>query len=153
MSRFTARHAALTGGVAVLVAAFAASPALATTTVSVGPSADLIGKVSAQVPVTATCGPLDPTLPFSFSASVTLTQARAKEIATGIASVGTGLTTSTPVSVVCDGTPQTFTVTVNANTSGPPFKNGQAVVQAFAFTFISPTFEQATTGPQTIRLR
>jgi hypothetical protein len=152
MFRRTARRALLTAGTSALVAGLGASSALATTTISVGGSADLIGKVVAQVPVTATCGPFDPALPFSFSTSVTLTQARAKEIAQGSAFVGVN-TTGQTVPVVCDGTPQSFTVTVNANPSGPPFKNGTAVVSAFASAGAFPTFEQAQAGPQTIRLR
>ena len=73
MFRLTARRALLTAAASALVAGVGASSALATTTISVGGSADLIGKVVAQVPVTATCGPFDPTLPFSFGASVTIT--------------------------------------------------------------------------------
>ena len=95
---------------------------VATTTVSVAGTAQLIGKVVAQVPVTATCGPFDPALPFSFGTSVTLTQAPAKEIAQGSAFVGVN-TTGQTVPVRCDGTPQSFVVSVSANPSGPPFKN------------------------------
>jgi hypothetical protein len=151
MLRFTARRALLTVATAALIGGLGASSALATTTISVGGTANLIGKVVAQVPVTVTCGPFDPTLPFSFSTSVTLTQARAKEIAQGSAFVGVN-TTGTPVAVTCDGTPQSFLVTVNANPSGPPFKNGTAVVSATATAGAFPTFESASTGPLTIRL-
>ena len=152
MFRRMARRAALTAGAAALVGAIGAPSAFATTTVSVAGTAQLIGKVVAQVPVTATCGPFDPALPFSFGTSVTLTQARAKEIAQGSAFVGVN-TTGQTVPVRCDGTPQSFVVSVSANPSGPPFKNGTAVVSAFASAGAFPTFEQAQAGPQTIRLR
>jgi hypothetical protein len=152
MFRRTTRRVVLAVGAAVLTGAIGAPSALATTTIAVGGTADLIGKVVAQVPVTASCGPFDPALPVSFSASVTVTQARAKEIAQGSGLVGIN-TTGTQVSFVCDGAPHSLTVTVNANPAGPPFKNGTAVVSAFANAGVFPTFETASTGPVTIRLR
>ncbi len=152
MLRLTARRALLTVATAALIGGLSASSALATTTLTVGGTANLIGKVVAQVPVTATCGLFDPTLPFQFSTAVTLTQARAKEIAQGSGFVGVN-TTGTTVPVVCDGTPQSFVMNINANPSGPPFKNGTAVLSAFASAGAFPTFESASVGPQTIRLR
>jgi hypothetical protein len=152
MFGITARRAAITAATSALIGGLGASSALATTTLSVGGTADLIGKVVVQVPVTASCGPFGPGLPFSFGTSVTVTQARAKEIAQGSGFAGTN-TTGQSVPVVCDGTPQSFVVNVAANPSGPPFKNGTAVISATASAGAFPTFESASVGPQTIRLR
>jgi hypothetical protein len=148
-----ARRAMLTAATAALIAGLGASSALATTTLSVPGTANLIGKVVVQVPVTATCGPFDPAPAFfSFGTSVTVTQAHGKLIAQGSGLAGVN-TTGQSVPVVCDGTPQSFVVNVPANTSGPPFKKGTAVVSATATAGAFPTFESASVGPQTIKLR
>jgi hypothetical protein len=153
MFGLTARRALLTAATTAVIGGLGASSALATTTLSVPATADLIGKVVVQVPVTATCGPFDPPPSFfSFGTSVTITQAHAKEIAQGSGLAGVN-TTGQSVPVVCDGTPQSFVVNVAANPSGPPFKNGTAVISATATAGAFPTFESASVGPQTIKLR
>jgi hypothetical protein len=148
MFRFTARRVLLTGSIAALVAGFAATSAFATTTIAVGPSAGLVGKVVAQVPTTVACGPFEV---FSAGGSVTVSQARGKQIAQGSGFFGP--TTGNQVAIACDGRPQTLTIAVPANASGPPFKKGTAVASAFFSAGAFPTFESATAGPVTIRLR
>jgi hypothetical protein len=150
MFRVTPRRALLTAATAALIGGVGASSALATTTVSIGQSANLLNRVVAQVPVTFTCGPFPE--PFSFGVSVTVSQAVGKQIAQGQAFAGIN-TTALPVAITCDGTPQSLVLNVPANPSGPPFKNGKAVVSAFASGGAFPTLEQASAGPQAIQLR
>ena len=139
---------------AACLAGTAVSSAAAATTISVG-NATLLGGVVAEVPVTLTCGPLDA---FTVSGSVTIQQARNKAIAHGQSFFFTGPAigqVGTPSVIVCDGTPQHLTVSVSADNSGPPFKNGTAVVTA-AVQVVDPTtfqlVDSATTGPTEIRL-
>jgi hypothetical protein len=150
MFKVTPRRALLTAATAALIGGAGASSALATTTISVGPSANLLNRVVAQVPVTVSCGPFPE--PFSFGASVSVTEAVGKQIAQGGAFAGIN-TTGLPVAITCDGTPQSLVLNVQANPSGPPFKKGKAVVSAFASGGAFPAFEQASAGPQAIQLR
>jgi hypothetical protein len=139
---------------AACLAGTAASSAAAANTISVG-NATLLGDVVAQVPGTLTCGPLDA---FSVNGSVTIQQARNKAIGHGQAFFFTRPAigqVGTPSPIVCDGTPQHVTVPVSADDSGPPFKNGTAVVTADVQVADPTTFQlvdSATTGPTEIRL-
>jgi|tagenome__1003787_1003787.scaffolds.fasta_scaffold20765332_2 hypothetical protein len=150
MFRVMTRRALLTAATAAIIGGVGASSALATTAVSVGPSADLLNRVVAQVPVTVSCGPFPG--PFNFSVSVTVTEAVAKQIAQGTAFAGVN-TNGAPLALTCDGTPQSIVMNVPANPSGPPFKKGKGVVSASAAGGSFPTFEQASAGPQAIQLR
>ena len=155
MLRVPGRRLAVAFGAAACLAGIVAGSASAATTIAVG-DATLIGKVVAQVPVTVSCGPLDP---FAVSGTVTVQQARNKQIAHGQAFYSAGQQFAgfgTPVPIVCDGTAQRFMVAVSADTSGPPFKNGTAVATASVALSDPATFQlvdSAATGAVEIRLR
>jgi hypothetical protein len=155
MLRVPGRRLAVAVGAAACLAGIVAGSASAATTVAVG-DATLIGKVVAQVPVTVSCGPLDP---FAVSGTVTVQQARNKQIAHGQAFYSAGQQFAgfgTPVPIVCDGTAQRFMVAVSADTSGPPFKTGTAVAAASVTLSDPATFQlvdSAATGAVEIRLR
>jgi hypothetical protein len=104
-------------------------PVFATITVAVGPSAPLTAKLIAKVPVDITCTLTQAGIDagasvapdFSFI-SVSLTEAVTKTtIAQGYGGAG---------SLVCDGTPNHFSVLVQS--SNAPFKGGKAIVQVIA---------------------
>jgi len=139
MSQRARRVALVLGCSAALAGGAGAATASAAATIALGAQADLIGRVAVQVPVTVTCGPFAPGTFFVFG-FVSVSQASGREIASG----GTQFT-----GVQCDGAPQTVTLAVSANTSGPPFHNGKAVATAS----VSVAGESATVGPQEIRLR
>ena len=113
-------------------------------TITVGARGELLARgVAATVPVEITCGPLD--VDFT-DAHAELQQAVRHQIAHGF-----GFNPEQPI--VCDGTPHPSTFTVLADTSGPPFRKGDAVVEVFVRvgneTFCCPT---GRTGFQLIKL-
>jgi hypothetical protein len=138
-------------GAALLAASTATAvgvtaPASAAVTVSVPAKADLTARLLVVVPVTVTCGPYE--VPPAFeSLSVQLSQAVKKKIAQGGAFPGMG----TPF-LTCDGAPHTYTANVIANSSGPPFRKGDALITATAGVS-GATSESGSAGPQVIRLR
>jgi hypothetical protein len=76
----------------------------------------------ATVPVEITCGPIEVDPRFT-EAFVELNQAVKRQIAHGFGSPNEP--------IVCDGTPHANTFTVLADTSGPPFRKGDAAVEVF----------------------
>jgi hypothetical protein len=139
-------------GAALLAASAAtalgvAAPASAAVTVSVPAKADLTARLLVVVPVTVTCGPYEVPPLFS-SLSVQLSEAVKKQIAQGQVFLGMGTAL-----VTCDGAPHTYTANVVANSSGPPFRKGDALITATASAFTGTTNDQGTAGPQVIRLR
>ena len=148
-----ARRVVPAGVAAACALGIAAAPASASVTVAVG-DAQLVGKVAALVPLTVTCGPLAGT--FSAGGTVSLAQARGKEIAHGSGFFNNSGINTTPTPIICDGTPRQVVATVTADPNGPPFKNGTAVASA-TFTVNTTTFpftsESAATGPVEVRLR
>ena len=130
----------------VATALGAAAPASAAVTVSLPATADLSAQLLVNVPVTVTCGPADVT---GSSLSVQLSQAVRKQIAHGSVFRG-GMFGD--LAFTCDGAPHPYPVTIVADSSGPPFKRGDAVITATASVF-GTTTDQGTAGPQVIRLR
>jgi hypothetical protein len=91
-------------------------------TITVGARGELLLRgVAATVPVEITCGPMEVDPRFT-DTSAELQQAVRHRIAHGF-----GFFPEQPI--VCDGTPHPNTFTVEADTSGPPFRKGDAVVE------------------------
>lgn len=141
-----------------------AAPAANAMTIRVG-DPQLSGRIAITVPVVASCSAFDATLThYSDFVSVSVQQASGREIASGTGSAFGSITNSSLL-FACDGTEQTVPVTVLANTSGPPFHGGPAILTGSAgasagqpcfpgsttcfFNLVSQT---ATTGPITVRL-
>ena len=123
------RGAAVLGVACGLAAAPAADAAM---TVRIG-APQLIARVAVSVPVTASCTPFDPAFTrFSDFATVSVQQASGRDIAFGSGSVSGSVSGGSSLLFACDGSEQTVTVSVPANTSGPPFHGGKAVVTATA---------------------
>jgi hypothetical protein len=109
--------------------------------VAIGPTATLQSRVLLTVPVTVTCDPVGDFFSMSF---VSVEQASGTKIASGSGFLPT---------VTCDSAPHTYGVSVLANTTGPPFHGGQAVVSASVSLFGSFGSEGGSAGPQTILVR
>lgn len=148
---------------AALVLACGATAATAqATTISLG-APSLSGRVAIIEPVTVSCLPLDPSLTlFEQSVNVSVEQGSGRSIARGSGSVGGFLPT---LLFACDGNQKTVPVTVLADTAGPPFHGGTAVVSASASAlagtpcfpgatncFFNLTGQSASTGPTTLHL-
>lgn len=132
-------------GVLMIVAPASASAAV---TMSLPAKAELTAGVLVTVPVTVSCGPYEFT-PSRSGLSVTIRQASKKAIASGSAFTG-GFSSF----LTCDGASHVYAIDVLAATSGPPFRKGDAVVQASAFVVTGCcTSDNASAGPQVIRLR
>jgi hypothetical protein len=116
--------------VAVVVAATAAT-ARAGMTLSLG-QPDLQAGVLIVLPVTVSCSPFDPALVMAGSnVFVSVEQAVTKTaIAHGFG--GSPQMGENPILYPCDDSPHTVTLNVLADSSGPPFKKGQAVFSASA---------------------
>jgi hypothetical protein len=98
-------------------------------TVSLG-AASLSGRVAVTAPVTVSCTPFDPSLILlNESINVSVEQASGRSIAHGTAVSGTF---GSPLLFPCDGSQTTVPVTISADTSGPPFHGGTAVINASA---------------------
>jgi hypothetical protein len=140
---------------ALVVAAigFTAVPAVASAaiTVQVPDSAPLTAGVLVTVPVTVACGPYEVT-PTQSGISVTIQQSAKKGIAYGSGSFGGFASTA---QLTCDGAPHTYDIDVLANTSGLPFRKGDAIVSAYAHAVLDfcCTSDSGGAGPTTIRLR
>lgn len=155
------RRVGAAGAAGVLTLAITAS-ASAAMTVSLG-EPNLSSRVAISVPVTVSCGPFDPALThFSSGASVSVEQAAGSRIARG-----NGMTFSSLPDLLfaCDSAAHTFAVNVLADTNGPPFHGGPAVLVATAAAgagipcspdsttcFFGGTSQTAATGPTTLNL-
>jgi hypothetical protein len=116
---------------AAAVIAGTAGTARAGMTIALG-TPDLQAGVLIAVPMTASCSPFDPALTLTNTfIGVSVEQAVTKTaIARGSAfSPPMG---DNPILYPCDDSPHTFTLNVLADSSGPPFKKGQAVFSATA---------------------
>jgi hypothetical protein len=106
--------------------------------VSIAPIAELTAKVEVVTTITASC----PSGWFTMGGQVTVEQAAGNSIAHGSSFIP---------GIQCTGANQVIPVTILADPSGPPFKNGSAIViaslSACSFTCSSAT---ATT---TVKLR
>jgi hypothetical protein len=145
-----ARRLAAAGCAATMIGGAVAPAASAATTITIPDTADLIGRVAVEMPVTVTCGPFDI---YSLIGDVQVSQAAGQNIAQAAGGFFGQAGFAVSGGVLCDGSPQTVTVSMNANSAGPPFHNGPAVASASAFVFSGLTSETATDGPKTIRLR
>ena len=146
------RRAAVALNVAgVLMVAPASAPA-AVVSISVPAQAELTAGVLVTVPVTVTCGPYEvPSSDPRSGLQVTIRQASKRAIASGSFFSG-GFDNF----LTCDGAPHVYQTNVLASTGvlAPPFKKGDAVIDASAFVVTSCcTSDNATVGPQVIRRR
>ena len=132
-------------GALMIVGPASASGAI---TASVPSQAELTAGVLVTVPLTVTCGPYE-FEPMTSAVSVTIRQSAKKAIARGSAFTG-----GFEPFLTCDGAPHVYSMAVLADPAGPPFKKGDAVIEAFASAQTSCcTSESARVGPQVIRLR
>jgi hypothetical protein len=153
-----------TAALAVAVTCAVIAPAANAMTIRAG-DPELSGRIAISVPIVVSCSPFDPALThFSGGVTVSVQQAAGRQIASGSGSVfGSSVTSSLPFT--CDGTEQTVPVTVLANTSGPPFHGGRAVLSASANAsagepcfpgstgcFINIVGQSAGTGAVVVRL-
>ena len=129
------------GVLAAIVLGMIATPVLASSySIDVGSPTVSRSRVAVSVPVDVTCPELDPSYTLvSQSITVSVRQAVHGKIANGSA-VASG-SSSRELLVVCDGTAQTVNVTVLADTSGPPFKNGWMTITATAEFWAGVEFE------------
>ncbi len=131
--------------VATLMIGVGPASASASVAMGIGSTATLTDRVLVSVPVDVTCSPDAGQQEANF---VAIEQATAKGIAHGDGAV---------VGVVCDDTSHHYSVAILADTSGPAFKKGKAVVRG-ALGFCDwntwPTVcVSAFSGPQSITLR
>lgn len=149
----------LASATAALLAGAASAASAMTMTIG-DPS--LTAKVLVSVPITASCSAFDPSLtPVSSSASVSIEQATGKAIARGSASLFTFA--PTPLLFPCDGANHTVGMDVLADAAGGPFRRGQAVMRASAFSgaaqscgpncFFGGSSQSATVGPTAVKIR
>lgn len=127
----TQRILAVVGATGAVVAA---APAANAMTVRVG-DPTLIDRVAISVPLAVSCTPFDPAYTYvSDGVSVSVQQASGRDIAFGSGYLSGGVYGMGQPSLLfaCDGTEQTVTVPVSANTAGPPFHGGPAVINASA---------------------
>ena len=132
------------------------------TTISLG-APSLSGRVAITEPLTVSCSPFDPSLTlFSEGVNVSVEQASGRSIAHGSGFAGSFLPT---LMFACDGSQNTVPVTVLADTGGPPFHGGTAVISASASAsagtpcfpgstncFFNLTSQSASTAPTTLHL-
>jgi len=147
--RRSCRSVVATASVSALALVLPAA-ATAAVTITLPARADLTAKILVTVPVTVTCGPYTQPLN-STSVSLSIEQATSKGIAHGSAFRG-GFMDPT-FALTCDGVAHVYSVALTADTSGPPFKNGNAIISGNAGAFFDCcTGETGTTGPQPIKL-
>jgi hypothetical protein len=95
-----------------------------------------VARVAVSVPVIVSCSPFDPAYTrTSDTISVSVAQASGRDVAAGFGFASWsiyGMGQPAPL-FACDGSEQTTTVSVPANTLGPPFHGGRAVVTATAY--------------------
>jgi hypothetical protein len=109
--------------------------------ISIDPTATLTAKVEVRTTITTSCPSGWVTMPNS----VTVEQAVGKSIARGTG-YGPG--------VQCTGTDQAIPVTILADPTGPPFKNGTAVITASLSACNYATFTcGSATAYTTVKLR
>ena len=129
-----ARTRYMLAALAATCAVAAVAPAAQAMTIRIG-EPTMTGRVAISVPVAVSCTVFDPAFThISDVASVSVEQAAGREIAYGSGYVsGSGYPGSqSPLLFACDGTEQTVKVPVAANTAGPPFHGGTAVINASA---------------------
>jgi len=121
---------ALVVTVAAVIAATAGT-ARAAMTIGLG-QPNLQAGVLIVLPMTVSCSPFDPALTMAGSSVfVSVEQAVSKtSIARGFA--GAPQMGDNPILYPCDDSPHTVTLNVLADSSGPPFRKGQAVFSASA---------------------
>ena len=126
---------------AAIVVGMVATPVLASSySIDVGSPTVSRSRVAVTVPVDVTCPELDPSYTLvSQSITVEVRQAVHGKIASGLAFANGS--SSRELLVVCDGTSQTVNVTVLANPSGAPFKNGWMTVRATGEFWAGVEFE------------
>jgi uncharacterized protein (DUF2141 family) len=134
------RVAVLATALVALVAP-AAAQADPGVTVVIGPKATLQSRVLLTVPITVACDPLGDYFVMSY---VSVEQASGTQIARGSGDIAT---------VTCDSAPHTYSVSVLADSAGPPFHGGQAVVFASVNIFGSLGGEGGSAGPQSVSVR
>ena len=123
------RFMAAVSTTACVLSTAAASTASAAMTASLG-APSLSARVAVNVPVTVSCDPFDPSLTLvEGGAFLTVEQASGSSIAHGSNFSG-GFVPDVPF--VCDSAPHKFTATVVADTSGPPFHGGSAIISGSA---------------------
>ena len=146
------RRAAVALTVAGVLMVASASASAAVVTVSLPAQAELTAGVLVTVPVTVTCGPYEvPSSDQRSGLQVTIRQASKKAIASGSSFSG-GFDNF----LTCDGAPHVYQTNVFASSGvlAPPFKKGDAVIDASAFVATDCcTSDTGTAGPQVIRLR
>ena len=137
---------------AVMVLAPISAQAQSAVTISLGSTGTIAkSKVLVTLPVQITCdltagqpGPIG--TPFTVEDDASIAQAAGRAIATG-----TGFADRS--AVVCDCTPHRNTITLVADSTGPPFHGGHATVQYQVLIFDNNgNTEQANTGFVTISL-
>ena len=135
-----------------LLALLSVSACASAVTISLGSTGTIAkSKVLVTLPVQITCdltagqpGPIG--TPFTVEDDASIAQAAGRAIATG-----TGFADRS--AVVCDGTPHRNTITLVADSTGPPFHGGHATVQYQVLIFDNNgNTEQANTGFVTISL-
>jgi hypothetical protein len=162
MSRKLMVVLALASALACLASTAAAAEAM---TVKLG-DPDLSNRIRIDVPVTVSCSAPDPSLTvFSQGIFVTVQQASGREIARGTGNAHGSLPN---LLYPCDDADHTVPVTVLADTAGPPFHGGQAVVSAFANStagvpcfpwdpnntcYFNTVSDSGSSGTTTLRLR
>jgi hypothetical protein len=116
-------------GAACALLTVTAGAASAAITASLG-APSLSARVAVNVPVTVSCDPFDPSLTLvDGGAFLTVEQASGRSIARGSNFSG-GFVPNVPF--VCDSAPHTFTATVVADSGGPPFHGGPAIISGSA---------------------
>jgi hypothetical protein len=146
---------------AALAVCGAAAASAQAMTISAGP-ANLLGRVAITEPVMVSCTPFDPSLTvLDENINVTVEQASGRSIAHGSAASGVF---GSPLLFPCDGSQTTIPITISADTSGPPFHGGTAVVNASAYAdagvpcgvfpgcYTIVASQTASTGATTVRL-
>ena len=155
----------ISAALAVALACAVIAPAANAMTIRAG-DPELSGRIAISVPIVVTCSAFDPAFTkVGDGVTVTVQQASGREIAFGTASASGSIFMSSPQLFSCDGTEQTVPMTVLANTNGPPFHGGHAVLSASANAsagqpcfpgstncFSNFVSQSATTGALSVRL-
>jgi hypothetical protein len=135
-------------GIAAVGAIGTATPAADAMTVGVG-EPTLVGRVALSLPIVVSCTPFDSAFTvIGGSVLVSVQQASGREIAfgNGYRSWDRTAWASRRPRSPCDGTPQTISVAVSANTEGPPFHGGPAVINAGAYASAAQPCFPGSTG-------
>jgi hypothetical protein len=139
MHKFGRLALALPTATVVALSSVVLASADAGSSVSVAPTGQLTAHVEVVLTVTASC----PSGWYTMGSQVTIEEAVNKEIAHG--------STYIP-GLQCTGAVQTYTVTILADPTGPPFKKGNAVVSA-GFGAFDPTTSSSQNPSVTATVR